>query len=668
MRAWRARLAKLLGTTLTLALGFTLLVAPTAQAGWTDSGPGGSSGGSGSSGSQGGSNQFHCGNWLPGQNAGALYYKMASSWYRYYEYGYQSCVGQGASSQWLKTGRADLCPAGFLVYRFYGSANNPAAAVTRSQTNLTNWCAPESTYAFPAVNPLDAGVAVGSPWTAQVGVSSSQLNNGALSVHYARNDAGLLVPTWATRVAGNCAALQSESSLRTWYDQVASPTEQIALRAVLGADYWQASEGGAYQASGLAEAGLRYASGYRFNWAAWKTNTNAVPAYDPNGDSYYLTAFDWEQRSCASPFQFMSTTTMPQADRTVFGTCYIPTLRLREQVVHARTGQLSALWPTVQHDNRLGYGDGERLSQYYRGASYTPSGPGGDSLDASTTGLGASQQDALIKGWRNAMVADYRAWAAQGITNAQGAQVVPVNPYAAESDPSKMSQSTVVDINAAADALYQGARCRVGSSVQFDLPEVHDAPAIDAAVNLAMSNVDVLQVSPTEAQIRINAGALLCDSAACPSTVSLKSLSWDATLSGAAGYSLCTATSTQNIPTGCDGVVTSSAVTTSGIQRSQVFTVRFANPTEPREAVEVNLTNLKGTFTQTILTSGLQVRGISPISGRSYTIDTGPLEAKITKDLRVSASGTPTALTPSAGGYLASFPVIGAVQVPVQTS
>lgn len=661
----RARTAKLVVAILALALSLTLLGAPAAQAGWTDTGPGTGSGGSGSSGGQGGSGQWHCGNWLPGQNPGALYYKLGANWHRWFEYGYQSCVGQGSSAQWNNTGYAELCPAGFLVYRFYGSYRNPAAAVTRSQTNLTSWCAGESTYAFPAANPLDAGVDVGSPWKAALGVNQDQAKNGAPSIHYMRNDAGLLVPSWSTRVAGNCSALQTEGTLRNWYDRTASDTERIALRAALGTDYWVASGGGAHPATGLAEAGLRFANGYRFNWGAWLKNTNAVPAYDPNGDSYYLTSFDWENRPCASPFQFLSSTKTAAVDRTVIGTCYIPTYRKRNQVRNVRTGQIGWLWPAIQaHKTEYGRGDGERLSQYYRGGSYTPSGPGGDSLDAATTGLSAGQQDQLIKGWRNAMVADYRAWAAQGLTNSQGAQVVPVNPYIGESDRSRLGQATATNIDAAADALFNGARCRVGSSVQFDVPEPQDAPDVKAALDLKMKNVEVLQVSATEAKISVDAGPLLCDSRGCDSTVALQSLTWDAELTGQGGFKVCTASSAGKIPPGCDGVVSQKVVTSNGIKRSHTFTVRFASPTDPHEAVKVRLSNLAGEYSQVIKTSGLQIHGISPITGKAYTIDTGPLEAKITKPLPVTASGEPTRLSKVGPEYHVTFPVIGAVQVP----
>lgn len=660
-----ARLAKWLVAALTLALSITFLVVPPAQAGWTDSGPGGSGGSGGNTGSQGSNGEYHCGNWLPGQNAGALYRKLGAAWYRWYEYGYSSCVGQGASTQWNNTGYQELCPTGFLVYRFYGSFNNPAAAVTRSQTNQESWCSGESTYAFPAANPLDAGVDVGSPWKAALGVNMNQLNNGAPSVHYMRNDAGLLVPSWSTRVQGQCSDLQSEGALRSWFNNTASDTERIAMRAALGYDYWIASGEGRYSATGLAEAGLSSAHGYRFSWENWLRNTNAVPAYDPNGNAYYLTDFAWETRPCASPFQFMSTTKAAPTDRTVIGTCYIPTVRKRQQLVNVRSGQLGWKWPSLQHSVNLGWGDGERMSQFYAGTEFTPRGPGGDSLDSATTGLSADQQIHLITGWRNAMVNDYRAWAGQGVTNSQGAQVVPVNPYRGESDRSLLGAATAVDINAAVDALYWGARCRVGSSVQFDVPEPQDAPEVNGAVNLAMSNVEVLQVSPTEAQIKVNAATMLCGGQACPSNVSLKSLYWDANMVGQGGFKLCSASSTKNIPAGCDGVVATKSVSSGGIKRSQTFTVRFANPTDPKEAVGIDLTRLGGEYTQIIKTSGLQIRGVSPITGASYTIDTGPLEAKITKPLAVTASGKPVALTRTAAGYTAKFPVIGAIQVPV---
>lgn len=665
----RRRLSALAAALVAACLTVLMSAGPAAAA-WTDTGGNGNSNSNSNGGGNvsSGSSTFSCGRSI-GLVPSALYIRLAGRWVRWWDAPYGYCTGSSGSGNlsYSYTGYAELCPTGFLVYRFYGTVNNPTIAVTRSQTNQTQWCAPESTYAFPANTPLDAGVDAGAPWKTTVGVNASQQNDGASNIYYFRNDAGLLAPSYPTQVTGSCTSAQTGNSMVNWFNTTASPAEQIALRAALGYDYWVASAGGRYPATGLAEAGLSTASGYRFSWGAWLADTSVAPVADPNGDAFYLTDFTWESRSCASPLQFMSNTDTATQDRVVIGTCYVPTVRKRTQMLSS-SGQYVWSWNALTRSTNSTQGDGERMSNLYRNTQYTPGGAGGDSLDASVTGLSADQQTALVTGWRNAMVANYRAWAAAGLQTAAGAQVVPVNPYAGEADASLIGKTTAIDVNAAAETLYNAARCRVGTSVRFDLPQPQDAPELGGTVNLNVTDVDVMQVSATTAQVKVSAGAMTCQGGTgCPDTVALKSLSWTGTLTGTNGYKICATTNiSKRIPTSCDGVYTTGAgASTSGIQRSQTFTVRFAHPTDTSQAVVVSLSNLKGTYTQQITTTGFQIKGVSPVTGSSYSIDTGPLTAKITKSLTVTASATPKALTPTGTGYKVTFPVIGAVQVPV---
>lgn len=665
-RTRRSAVARWLTAALGLAVTATLLVSAPAQAGWTDSGPGSTGDSSSSSGSQG-SGAFHCGHWISGANPGALYYRLNGVWYRWWEHGYQPCVGQGTSSVWHNTGYAELVPSGYLVYRFYGTPKNPTAAVTRSRTNLVQWGAQESTYAFPAFNPMDAGVSVGSPWAATIGLNLQQSNNWSPESVYLRNDANLLVPTFPTRIQGLCSNLQSSEGLATWFNKL-SPEQQIGVRASFGTAYWKASGQGRFPHTGRAEAGIgQIRSGYRFLWRDWQKDTSKAPSYNANGDSYYLADFTWETRACASPLQFTSEADTPRVDRTVVGTCYAPLMRKRTQVRHIHTGQYSWKWPTVQHDwNRYGYGDGERISTFYQGTAYTPRGAGGDTLDRDITGLTGAQQSSMIQQWRYAMAADYRAWASGGYTTSSGAQVVPANPYAFETGGS-FAASTRNDIEAGAQALVQGARCRVGTSSTFDAAESPGPDPVNATVNLKVTNQRVLQVSPTEAKITVVADPMLCDGRGCEDNVTLSALSWSTAVAGTNGYKLCQATSSSmSIANGCDGVYRVQTFTNGPVQRSQTITVRFAHPTDPSEAVRVSLTNLRGQHTQQVETGGIQIRGVNPITGDKYTVDTGPLRSSVIGDLaEVTAAGTPAPLTTVSGGYRLDLPVLGAVQVPV---
>lgn len=676
---WAAAAMALTIPLVTLPAVDTATAAGQVAAGWSDSGPGSSNGSTGSSNQGGGGGTFTCGQNIGG-TPGALYIKQGGRWVRWWDYGYQSCVGKGSSNNWANTGYAELVPTGYLVYRFYGSANTPVQAMTRSRLNLSTWGAVESSYSFPAANPFDAGVAAGAPWRASEDVNWQAFldlgqpgNWGADYFRTFRNDAGQLTTSYPTGVTGSCANAQSTSTIQQWFDTKASPQEQIALRAALGYDYWVASRAGAYPDTGRAEAGLSaIRSGYRFSWQAWVNgDTSLPPRADPNGNAYYLSDFTFETRPCASPFQFASTTATPATERTVIGTCYVPLVRKRIQLRNVRTGALDWKWPSVQHDwNNTPYGDGERMSTYYQGTSYTPRGAGGDSLDRGTTGLTAAQQSQLITGWRNAMVADYRAWASRGVTTAAGAQLVPVNPYPAGNGWVSLISNAPVSIDAAADALYNGARCRVGSSIQFDVPQPTDAPDLGASLDVRVNDVDVFQVSPTEAQVTITPGPLRCDGAGCPPEVELESLSWTSSLTALGGYRLCrpaaTRGSSTSIPLGCDGVVTSRKVTDGARTISETYTVRFVRPTVADQAIRLTIDNVQGTYSQDVTTSGLQIRGISPITGESYTIDTGPLTAEVIRPLPVTVTGSPAPLTPTPTGYRLDVPVIGAIQVPVR--
>lgn len=672
MRITRSRTARWFATVVTLALSLTLLATTPASAGWGDNPPPGSSGGSGSAGGQSGAGEFACGQNI-GLQPGALYKKMGRTWYRWWEYGYSSCVGKGASSQWNNTGYIELCSTGFLVWRFYGSASNPTAAVTRSRVNNTQWCAGETT-SFPAHNPMDANVPVGSPWAAVQGVSLDQLYNGSPAYSYFRNDAGQLTTTGPARVQGGCEGLMSTTTIRQWYDK-ASENEKIALRAALGTDYWLvSSQGRGANATALSQAGLRNATGYPFSWAQWaatpQTKSQApVPVAAHLADGYFLTSFQFEDRACASPFQFLNRSQVAPVNRTVVGTCYVPLLRKRTQLRNVRTGAYDWKWNTVQHDwNRLHWGDGERLSVYYRGSHYTPGGPGGDTLDAGVTGLDGPTQNHLIASWRNAMVNDYRNWWNQGVTTGTGAQIVPVNAYDGETNRAVIANSTPVDQNRAVQELWDSARCRVGTQITFDEPEPTSFPDVKASLNVEVATQEVLQVSPNTVQLKVSAPtAPLCDGKGCPDGVALESLSWDASVVGTNGYRLYQASSpSEEIPVGYDGLVYSTKAGFSKL-RSQTFTIRFLHPTSAKQAVQLRLSRLSGTYSQTTLTDGLKIRGVSPITGAPYTVDTGALQAQKISPLRITATGAPLALQRGLpGNYYVDIPVVGAVQVPVK--
>lgn len=669
MRTRRTRLARATAAIVAAVLLLTtLMLSPASAGGWTDNGPGDSGSNGGSSGVQTGSGDYRCGQRIGG-TPGVLYRKIDGKWLPWFEYGYQSCVGKGPSSNWNNTGYTELCPSGFLVYRFYGTPQEPAAAVTRSRVNLTNWCNGESGYSFPAANPFDAGQNVGAPWKAIEGRNQDLYYSQHPNPQYFRNDAGQLTTGYSTRVRGQCTSVQTAATMRSWFDR-AGQNERIALRAALGTDYWVASGKGQRPATGQAEAGIRNVRGYPFRWSQWTQDKTKPPAPTSaaSADGFYLTSFDWEERDCASPFQFLNSTEADPTTRTVIGTCYVPLLRKRTQLRNVNTGQIGWKYPTLQRDSRQGWGDGERLSLFYRGTSYTPNGSGGDTLDRSATGLSARQQANLIAGWRDAMITDYRAWWNKGLYNAAGAQVVPVNAYVGESSRSRILQSTQLDQSAAAQQLWESARCRVGTQVSFDAPKNYEFPDLDATADVRVVDQQVFQVSPTTVEVTLTGpSTLTCDDGGCPPGTSLTTLSWNARIDGTRGYRLYQAKSpSDTIPQGYDGLVYSRKVTANGRTRSETFTVRFLRPTQPTQYVRLTISDLKGTFTQVVQTDGLKIDGLSPYTGQRYTIDTGALQAQQTSPLTVTASATPKALTrTSPTSYEVLIPVVGAVQVPV---
>src|SRR5690625_1133435 len=93
---------------------------------------------------------------------------------------------------------------------------------------------------------------------------------------------------------------------------------------------------------------------------------------------------------------------------------------------------------------------------------------------------------------------------------------------------------------------------------------------------------------------------------------------------------------------------------------------RFAEATNPKEAVRVTLTKLSGQYTQTTSTKGLVIRGVNPITGKYYSIDTGSLMNKHTGPVEVTATASPAKLAKTSQGFTFQLPVIGAVQIPVK--
>lgn len=646
-----------------MAALLSTIALPTAQAAqWGDTGSGSSGGKTGGSGIGGTGQQATCGQNL-GRTHGVLYYKSGSSWKRFSDYSYPNCVSPYTRNTWKTTGHQHLRESGFLVYRFYGTYENPTRAVTRSRLNLTQWGAHESLYQFAPVWGLDAGgTKVPTGYTR--GTNSQMRADGRTKKdsYTLRNAAGQLAPAYPKKVKGKCQNLQTDGILRSWYKNTASQQEKIAMRATLGRVYWLASREGRYPATGLAEAGLRTIKrGYRFNWNQWQKDTTKAPPRHSKGDSYYITDFTWETRDCASPILYAGEQEVKPEKRPVVGACYIQTKR--KTVTRSNGSRNVLLWHSLEYRDK----SGERFTDFYKGKKYTPSGSGGDGTEAKITGLTTSKQKKLIKSWRKFMHDDFKKWHNQigGFSNSRGAQILPANPYVGDLNASKIGQVNSTSRNKAAKTLQNSSRCRITTTALFDIPRTPPPNPPSVSTNLKVTNQEVYQVSPTEAVIKVTRQSPTCNGKACGKNVKVKTLDWAATLKGTGSYKLCKVnTISAAIPMNCDGIYTDKSSKTGSIKKSQTFQVRFAAATDPSQAVQLSLSKMRGTFEFGTTTKGLKISGVDPLTGQTYKVDTGNLTSVSTHPISVKASGSPVKLTKTSTGYTYKLPVIGAVQVP----
>jgi len=219
---------------------------------------------------------------------------------------YPPCNDDG-SGPWLRSSSegATYRHAGWEVWRFYGTFDNPAQAMTVSQVNLPAWGVSETVVPWAhrskvfAPHPDDAGAhSHTSPWYHQ----SGQNPHGQV---FSRAEPNVGEDAFVTtrppfRTSGSCTDLQSRPNpLSRYFQQPLQPEEQSIRDGV-----WSLFRHYQPQGENTALAVI-----------------NATSATGPNN-------IGWDDgRDCSSGFDFIRDVADNPDDRVVFGVCYMPTQR-----------------------------------------------------------------------------------------------------------------------------------------------------------------------------------------------------------------------------------------------------------------------------------------------------------------------------------------------------
>jgi hypothetical protein len=631
---------------LILTLLSTLLLAPgTARAGtgWDDDGPG--SGG----GSSGGGNYLD-GDWKCGQQIGGIpgagYLKRDGKYRLYYAAPYVKCDGSDPKNRFTMSNQRGYCPTGFEVYRFYGQEGKQPTAVTRSRLNLPSWCGKpagdDSPYSFPAQTSWDdtPGTAPGSPDYIYKGTNFHMKDNGLTPTTYGTRDTGKLTPTAPTIVKGKCATVSRKNPV---WEKWASLTERqkIGYRAILGQVYWKASKNGKWVASGRAAAGLRTGAGYRTNWSPTKTaNEGVAPPKDRNGQYFYFTSFTFDQRNCSTPFNFAkvvddATGKIEGNYKPVYGTCYVPLIRLTQEFRDPSTGKKHLAFPELER------GQGERISTYYRN----------DRGNAP-----AADQNR----WRKILKDDYLKRAPKGTAwplNSKGAQLLPAQSHPGERSTARLVDAVMYDKQAAAQDFSKYAKCMLGDAVTLSGLS-SSATAVQATAQIDVVGDQVLKSGGAlyKATFDISRPKLMCGASECkPSQATIKSASYDLTITGLNGYTECAGSGTA----GCDYKVLTKK--TGNANTPGQVVIEFYNATAPAERIAVKVTNPKVTYEYHTAYEGVSVEGVDPETGQKFVVKTGQVNGT------GSATITPKVAYQSCmgGAINTGCSVMGAVDVPV---
>lgn len=632
--------AALFAATLTVGLGAPVLL-PSAPAeaaavsggSWDDNGPGSGSGGTDPGGSGAGANDFKC-------SGKYLIYKPTNT--RAYENPYPNCDPAYNRVSWSRTGRIDLCPVGFQVFRFYGTYKNPAAAYTVSDLNLTKWCDNESLYSFWATNPSDStGKAPGSPWFSLSKTANPEgkayIGTARFS-QWGRTEFGLLAPGVKYSASSSaCTVAQTSPNPLSAYLNDTAVTEAAKKNAkqVFWNSYLTLSRNGKYPKTALAVLGLKSIS-----------NKNGT------------IKFTFDTRNCASPMNFVSTadtkklsSSAEQAKFKVTGTCYIPVDRMRYEIKSA-TGSKRYGWPTLAGWRQMGL----RYSDFYKNSAYTNAAPRG-----AQGGTPNSYEKATLKAWRNAMGAWFDKAPKYTGSGPSKDQYLPAAPYKknAQGKPTGVTQDP--DWRTARSYLVNQSRCRFGSQVSFNSTTSGSAPT--AKVGLTMTNKQLFQSGGLTRiqEVRIAADPIKCTSSAqvcATANVKLAELHYNVAVAGTGGYTECKGAVTK----GCDYKVLSITPRTTGkIQPTTVIQLAFFNPTMSAEKVKFTISGASAKYQYQANVGSIDLDIVDPISGAPLSLSSKGGTQPFTKAVSVGVKGSPVALSASGSAYTYQAPVIGAV-------
>lgn len=673
----RTHLRRYAAALLAAALSLTLLATP-ASAAYDDT-----TSDSDSSGSSGG---YGDGSWSCSRTDGSMLrrFSSAAAWTRWYER-YLSCEPSSVKlpdgttyTSNAKTRRIEYAnkmnqaSSGYLVYRFYGTKANPAAAVTRSRVDFDTWAENGPKVRIYAPNPADASSKrSAAPFVTSWGTNRDAYLAGSDSHEYAKAANGAWTTTGATKVTAQaCTALRAETPLSAYYAD-RSAEEKVLVKAMLGSIYWNASSNGKYPSEGRAEAGLKTISGYRFNWDAWVAgDPTKAPKKDAKGDSYYASKLTFDNTDCSSPMQFYNTSEKITNDTTYTGVCYIPLIRRYEsahivsKATSQKIGDYNYYLAKDAHRSGGGQGFGERFSDQYKNDPYAYKNGRGDKKGAAALGLTAKQRQALVKTWRQTMKSDYLAWTKGGVTKG-GVQFAPMNSYSGGSlfTPATYSQT------AAAQELFDNSKCVFSSTpfLQFD-PEEPEPDGRDGVQDLEVDVADYFQVSTRPATASVDAEGLKCLNEKgvkvdCSKTVKAATFGFNTTLTGTNGYKVCKVDNFNAIaPAGCDAVYT---VKSAGGKKKTGDTIqaRFLRATSANQMVRVSVSNIAGTYTTASTTGGGRYVGSTTVGG--YTLDLPTTSTKTTHNYTGTAAKPEgeRKLTQNGNSFYVDVPVIGAISV-----
>jgi hypothetical protein len=670
------------------ALAMTASLAGTAWAGgtggWDDGGTGGTGGGTETGGT--GASGYTCGQAI-GKTDGALYQMQDGVWIRVYESPYPNCSTDPGG--WLKTGLAQVCQDGFDVYRFYGTVKDPVEAMTNSSVVMSDWCALNQTYFFQGTTPYDQSPngSFGSPWSVVKGTNPTAADNNGPSVITQWAGTGLLTTGTPTKDLGTCSAVSTHATLLHQWD-TATPADKVQFRAQIGNQWLSSSQQGKYVTVGDEQVGVTSLGGYHYDTATWNPASGVAPVRDDSGTGFYASSFTFDDRPCATPWDFVSTTDQSAAVQPVYGTCYIPTMRMRYQM--SKGGQLAWAYPALNHGGS-NTGEGERLSVAYAGQADTQNTTIADPDAGIIANVTAGQLKTIKNTWRAAMVNNYTSLSAHPL-DANGDQLLPANQYPSH----PFDAAATINWAQGAATLGADARCRIGDQEQLPAnglvpvtpkpapkpapkptpkpaPTTKPAPAPTTApiplptqpappvpgtgLGLRVTDQRYYQVRADQypQTITVTTGQL-----AAPSNGTILSLTYGTQVTGisSAGeqpYHVCAGTpSSHGNATGCDAYATPGTPTygSNGLIATETLTLSFVHATQPGQQLLFQLTD--------------------PTVSYRYTVQV-LVKKKLVTEYRYgtfapAVVGSPVAVAPTGLNWDAEFPVIGAVLIPGDNS